>query len=50
MMGGRRIKLWQHFIGEKCSQIVEEKIQQYLSNVEAPWRRILSSWRRMARA
>jgi hypothetical protein len=44
MMGGRRIKPWQQCRGEKSSQIDEEKIQQHLSKVEAPWRRSLSSW------
>jgi hypothetical protein len=44
MMGGRRIKPWKHFTGEKSSQIHEEKIQQHLSKVEAPWRRSMSSW------
>jgi hypothetical protein len=43
MKGGRRIKPWQHFRGEKSSQIDEENIQQYLSKVEVPWRRSLSS-------
>jgi hypothetical protein len=42
-MGGRRIP-WQHIRGEKSSQIDEEKIQQHLSKVKAPWRRSLSSW------
>jgi hypothetical protein len=44
MMGGRRIKPQKLFKGEKSSQIHEEKIQQHLSMVEAPWRRSLSSW------
>jgi hypothetical protein len=38
MKGGWRIKPWQHFGGEKSSQIDEEKIQQHLPRVEAPWR------------
>jgi hypothetical protein len=37
MMGGRRIKPWQHFRREKSSQIDDDKIQQHLSKVEAPW-------------
>jgi hypothetical protein len=32
MMGGRRIKPWQHFKGEKSSQTDQEKIQQHLSS------------------
>jgi hypothetical protein len=36
MIGGRRIKPWKHFRGEKSSQIDEEKIQQHLYKVEAP--------------
>jgi hypothetical protein len=40
MKGGRRIKPWQHFRGEKSSKIDEEKIQQHLSKVEAPWREL----------
>jgi hypothetical protein len=44
MKGGRRIKPWQHFRGDKSSQIGEEKIQQHPSKVETPWRRSFSSW------
>jgi hypothetical protein len=43
MRGGRRTKPWQHFRGEKSSQIDEEKIQQHLSKVKPPWRRRLRS-------